>query len=147
TAKSDPTAMIREKFGRLGGWTIAEVLDVKPVSDSAGGLAQMLLGKGGTFAVTARPTATAVRLWPHDFSLFFGALPIYGQDKGVPLGAQVFLIEQLLINSIGAWITILVSIVITAFFIPNMLRKGTVDLLLVKPISRPALLLYKYIGG
>src|SRR5262249_46089523 len=33
------------------------------------------------------------------------------------------------------------------FFIPNMLRKGTVDLLLVKPIHRSSLLLYKYVGG
>jgi ABC-type transport system involved in multi-copper enzyme maturation permease subunit len=31
--------------------------------------------------------------------------------------------------------------------VPNMLRKGTVDLLLVKPISRPALIVYKYLGG
>jgi ABC-type transport system involved in multi-copper enzyme maturation permease subunit len=28
-----------------------------------------------------------------------------------------------------------------------MLRKGTVDLLLAKPVSRPGLLLYKYVGG
>ena len=28
-----------------------------------------------------------------------------------------------------------------------MLRKGTVDMLVVKPIHRVALLLYKYIGG
>jgi ABC-type transport system involved in multi-copper enzyme maturation permease subunit len=40
-----------------------------------------------------------------------------------------------------------VSVVITAFFIPNMQRKGTIDLLLVKPIHRTTLLIYKYIGG
>ena len=39
------------------------------------------------------------------------------------------------------------AVVLTAFFMPNMLRKGTVDLLLVKPIHRFALLLYKYVGG
>ena len=37
--------------------------------------------------------------------------------------------------------------VLTAFFVPNMLRKGTVDMLLVKPIHRTTLLLYKYVGG
>jgi hypothetical protein len=44
-------------------------------------------------------------------------------------------------------IAVLVSIVITAFFIPNMLRKGTVDLLVVRPIHRTTLLLYKFVGG
>ena len=66
---------------------------------------------------------------------------------GVPLGFQLWVLENYVVNGIGAWVAILVSIVITAFFIPNMLRKGTVDLLLVKPMRRTALLLYKYVGG
>jgi ABC-type transport system involved in multi-copper enzyme maturation permease subunit len=147
SADSDPVARIREKFGRLGEWTIAEVLDVKPVDEGAIGFAQALLRRGTEFDVTARPTPMALRLWPHSFSLFFGALPLFDQEKGSPLGSQVYLIEQNLINGFGAWITILVSIVITAFFIPNMLRKGTIDLLIAKPIGRPLLLLYKYVGG
>ncbi len=48
---------------------------------------------------------------------------------------------------IGSLVTLLISVIITAFFIPNMLRKGTVDLLVVKPIHRWLLLVYKYIGG
>jgi ABC-type transport system involved in multi-copper enzyme maturation permease subunit len=56
-------------------------------------------------------------------------------------------IEDKLVNGFGAWVAIVISIIISAFFIPNMLRKGTVDLLLVKPISRPVLLIYKYLGG
>jgi ABC-type transport system involved in multi-copper enzyme maturation permease subunit len=151
SSESDPVEHIRQKFGRLGDWTIADVIDVKQVNrKGGGGWAQLFSGKPNEFEVTVRPTPTALRLWPHDFSLFFGALPVLGtgdKDKGAPLGFQVFFIEQLLINSIGAWITILISIVITAFFIPNMLRKGTVDLLIVKPISRSVLLLYKYVGG
>jgi ABC-type transport system involved in multi-copper enzyme maturation permease subunit len=51
------------------------------------------------------------------------------------------------VTAIGSWVTVLVGIIITSFFFPNMLRKGTVDLLLVKPVHRWALLLYKYIGG
>jgi ABC-type transport system involved in multi-copper enzyme maturation permease subunit len=51
------------------------------------------------------------------------------------------------ISGWGAWLAILLSIVITSFFIPNMLRKGTVDLLLVKPIRRPTLLIFKFLGG
>jgi ABC-type transport system involved in multi-copper enzyme maturation permease subunit len=144
---ADPAAKIREKFGRLGDWTVAEVLDVKAVHIEAGGLLDSFLRKRREFDVTVRPTPTALRLWPHSLSVFFGALPVLDQQKGFPLGTQVFLIEQVLVNSIGAWITILISIVITAFFVPNMLRKGTVDLLIVKPINRPVILLYKYLGG
>src|SRR5204863_726439 len=48
---------------------------------------------------------------------------------------------------IGSLVTLLASIIITSFFIPNMLRKGTVDLLIVKPIHRWVLLVYKYVGG
>mgnify|MGYP001007260392 CR=1 FL=1 len=47
----------------------------------------------------------------------------------------------------GSLVAILTGVIVTGFFIPNMLRKGAVDLLLVKPISRPTLLIYKYLGG
>lgn len=148
TDTSDPATRIREKYGRLGDWTIAEVLDVKPVQTGATGLVQaIILGRGSEYEVIARPTPTALRLWPHAFSLFFGALPLFDQEKGLPLGAQVYIFEQGLVNTVGAWVTILVSIVITAFFVPNMLRKGTIDMLIVKPISRPLLLIYKFLGG
>jgi ABC-type transport system involved in multi-copper enzyme maturation permease subunit len=44
-------------------------------------------------------------------------------------------------------VIVLLGVIATAFFIPNMLRTGSVDLLLAKPISRPRLLLFKYLGG
>ena len=52
-----------------------------------------------------------------------------------------------MVNGFGSWIGILVAVVLTSFFVPNMLGKGTVDMLVVKPIHRFVLLLYKYIGG
>src|SRR5262249_19678661 len=52
-----------------------------------------------------------------------------------------------LVNGFGAWIGILLGVIITAFFIPNMLRKGTVDLLVVKPVRRTTLMVYKFTGG
>ena len=82
--------------------------------------------------------------WPHEPTLFF-ALPI--RIWHAPVGNFVHFWEDTLVNTIGAAVTLLISAVITAFFIPNMLRKGTVDLLLVKPIHRTTLLIYKYIGG
>jgi ABC-type transport system involved in multi-copper enzyme maturation permease subunit len=63
------------------------------------------------------------------------------------LSGAVYWIEDRLVNRWGGWIGVLAGVVITAFFIPNMLRKGTIDLLLAKPVRRWSLLLYKYIGG
>lgn len=59
----------------------------------------------------------------------------------------VYWIEDYMVNGFGSWIGILVAVVLTSFFVPNMLGKGTVDMLVVKPIHRFVLLLYKYIGG
>lgn len=82
--------------------------------------------------------------WPH-YPVFLFTLPM--RFWQIPIIRYVQIWESWIINWIGAAIALLISTIITAFFIPNMLRKGTVDLLIVKPISRPLLLLYKYIGG
>jgi ABC-type transport system involved in multi-copper enzyme maturation permease subunit len=57
------------------------------------------------------------------------------------------MIETQIVGNVGASIFLLVSSIMTSFFIPNMLRKGAVDLMISKPINRWVLLLYKYIGG
>jgi ABC-type transport system involved in multi-copper enzyme maturation permease subunit len=49
--------------------------------------------------------------------------------------------------SILAWWCIILSIFSTSSFIPIMLEKGNIDLLLSKPVSREQLLLGKYFGG
>jgi ABC-type transport system involved in multi-copper enzyme maturation permease subunit len=85
------------------------------------------------------------RAWPHNITLFFGAWSPKGLQK--PLGVIVWAIEDNLINGWGAGIAILIGIIITAFFIPEMLRKGAIDLLLAKPIGRMSLLFWKYVGG
>ncbi|HEY3250122.1 MAG TPA: ABC transporter permease [Ignavibacteria bacterium] len=47
-----------------------------------------------------------------------------------------------------AWALILFfSLISTASFIPSMLEKGTIDLLISKPISRMTILLSKYLGA
>lgn len=89
-------------------------------------------------------SASRAEDWPH-YPVFLFVLPM--RVWRFPIGAFVQFWESYLVNWIGAAVALLISTIITAFFIPNMLRKGTVDLLIVKPISRPTLLLYKYIGG
>jgi ABC-type transport system involved in multi-copper enzyme maturation permease subunit len=142
---ADSIARLRQRF------TLYEQLDLIKINDvRLAGPGDRFVPKRGSrdshevfFEVTTQPTEATRRLWPHEPSLFFGALPLGGS---FPLGFQLFLIASSIMQ-IGAWVAILVSIILTAFFIPNMMRKGTVDLLLVKPIHRWTLLVYKYIGG
>ncbi|MBM3982658.1 MAG: hypothetical protein FJ304_20780 [Planctomycetes bacterium] len=87
---------------------------------------------------------SAVQGWPHTAKIFFGTFTL---DDESPLGATLWLVEDVVINRFGGTLALLVGMIITAFFIPNMLRKGSVDLFISKPIGRAQLLVYKYIGG
>lgn len=97
-----------------------------------------------TFDVETQPKADVYLSWPHKLSVMFGVFPVF---EDTSLGGGLFWIEDQLVGGVGAGVAMLLSTVITAFFIPNMLRKGTIDLLLAKPIHRTVLLIYKYFGG
>lgn len=137
---------IRERFGRFDQLRIEDVADVRRVDDAHLNTTDKAAANDVYFEVTTRPTRVTARLWPHEPSLFFGAVPLTFLGS-FPLALQLYFLEDTLVGGIGAWVAVLVSIVITAFFIPNMVRKGTVDLLLVRPIPRWLLLIYKYVGG
>jgi hypothetical protein len=85
------------------------------------------------------------RGWIYEPRLFFGALPMPIFQSSLS-GAVDFIADKI-IGTFGAAVIMLLSTIITAFFVPNMLRKGTIDLLLAKPIQRWTLLVYKFIGG
>lgn len=87
------------------------------------------------------------RNWPHTVSFLFGAVPLKKVFRPTSIGQVIYIIENNLVNGIGAGIAIILGVIITSFFIPNMLRKGSIDLMLAKPIHRGTLLIYKYIGG
>lgn len=97
------------------------------------------------YRVTARGNKVDDPLaWPHQVSvLFFYEVPLL--QMSTRDGAHV--IEKWLVNWAGALLALLVSVIITAGFIPNMLAKGSLDLLVSKPIGRSRLLAYKYVGG
>jgi len=52
----------------------------------------------------------------------------------------------LLMFALG-WVGIILTIIATAGFFPTMMERGTIDVLLSKPISRPRLFFYKYLSG
>jgi hypothetical protein len=97
------------------------------------------------FHVTSTGTKIENRLaWPHTASLFFGAIEL---PFVMSLREWVFNMQTTLFNDVGAWIFVLMGVIVTAGFIPTVMRKGAVDLLISKPVSRWQLLLFKYLGG
>lgn len=96
------------------------------------------------YRVIVTGTPSTHRLWATAPCLFFGAFPL--EFFAAPLSQLLYFLASYVIK-FGSWVAMLLGIVITSFFIPNMLRKGTIDLLLVKPINRWLLLTYKYLGG
>ena len=95
------------------------------------------------YKVTTGPS-NEPRVWPVRFSLLFG---LYESETPLPLGIILYIIQDLVISSVGGLIILLIAVIVTAFFIPNMLRPGSVVMLLSKPINRTTLLLFKYFGG
>src|SRR5262249_15094493 len=96
------------------------------------------------FAVEAKARPETIRTWPHTPVLFFGAVELPMTTGVAP---WVGGLESWVVTGMGAGLTMLLATVITAFFVPNMLRKGTIDLLISKPLPRWYLLVCKYIGG
>jgi ABC-type transport system involved in multi-copper enzyme maturation permease subunit len=151
-AEADPGQLedyVRRRFGRIEHRSMMEAAEARVLEWK--GLNLPLLGQrfGGrqaTLEVKTRPTPATARFWPHKVTFLFGAVPL-SPEAGVPLFSYLGILEGFVVGTFGSSIAVLIGIIVTAFFIPNMLRKGTVDLLLVKPIHRSALLVYKYVGG
>jgi ABC-type transport system involved in multi-copper enzyme maturation permease subunit len=101
--------------------------------------------KEARYKVTTKGTKAEDRLaWRHQISVLFAVEIPYAF---ISLRQGVYLIEKWLVNGIGIWVLLFVAVVVTAGFVPNMLAKGSLDLLVSKPIGRVRLLLYKYTGG
>lgn len=85
-------------------------------------------------------------LWMHRFTLLGDGLEMTGQ-RGAPLGLEILIFQKLLATGIGGTVLLLVSVAVTAAFVPNMVRKGTLELLLVRPVPRWRLLVFKFAGA
>jgi hypothetical protein len=103
------------------------------------------LPKEARYKVTTRGTTVDDRLaWRHQVSILF----IYEiPHLFISLREAVYYLQKYLVNWVAGWALLFVGVVITAGFIPNMLGKGSLDLMVSKPIGRTRLLVYKYIGG
>jgi len=66
--------------------------------------------------------------------------------KGVAVSEGISMLELMIISPLSS-LCLLLSIFSCSSFIPSMLEKGNIDLLLSKPVTRTELLLGKYAGG
>jgi ABC-type transport system involved in multi-copper enzyme maturation permease subunit len=96
------------------------------------------------FAVTLHGGRNMDRIWACE-PIWLLRL-IMPELESVPLAFQIFIVVSLVMRG-GEILSALIGVIITAFFIPNMLQKGSVDLMLVKPMARWKLITYKYVGG
>lgn len=122
--------------GRL--WTVREI------RETTSGMAAAVGNQ--TWELTVDPGPDLRILWPHRFSLFGDSLELT-RPEGAPLGLEVFILQKLLSNGIGGTILLLVSVVVTAAFVPTMIRKGTLELLLVRPLPRWQLIVFTYVAA
>jgi hypothetical protein len=93
-----------------------------------------------------KPEFRTRQTWYHVPGFFFGLgkLDFLGNFT---LAEIVNFIANFVIGTWGAGTIMLLGTIMTAFFIPNMMARGTVDLLLVRPIHRSTLFAYKFLGG
>jgi ABC-type transport system involved in multi-copper enzyme maturation permease subunit len=135
------TTAIADRFGRIPDgrlWTVRDIRETTSRLAAAAG--------SQTWELTADPGPDLRMLWPHHFTLFGDSLELT-PPEGAPLGLEVFILQKLLSNGIGGTILLLVSVVITAGFVPTMIRKGTLELLLVRPLPRWQLVVFTYAAG
>ena len=109
-------------------------------------------GEGTSWAVEVVGERRSLR-GAEEMSLFFGAWKNRfsvntGFSKQYFSSSEiVFFIQFTIAEFVAGFIGIMVAVIVTAGFIPNMLQKGTIDVLLARPVHRSTLLIYKYLGG
>ena len=132
---------IRARFGKIADghlWQVTAIRETTPP------LAKAIGQQSWDLEVAPGPDLRM--LWFNRFTLFADSLEMT-PPMGAPLGLEVLILQKLLTTGLGGSVLLLVSVVVTAAFVPNMLRKGTLELLLVRPIPRWRILVFKYIGS
>ncbi|RLS33734.1 MAG: hypothetical protein DWH79_06320 [Planctomycetota bacterium] len=140
-AEPESNAQIQKRFGVIADGQLWRVVKATETSSD---LARRLGSQ--TWEMTVEPGRDLKLLWPNQFSLFGGSLDLAG-SKGAPLGLEVLILQKLLATGLGGTILLLVCVAVTAAFVPTMIRKGTLELLLVRPIPRWQLLVFKYVSA
>lgn len=99
---------------------------------------------GRSYQVHLRASSRAQLEGAYEISVLFGA---WKGRLEISLAFFLTLVEIGVADHIAGFWGVILAIIFTAGFVPGMLQKGTLDLLLAKPVSRPLVLLTKYAGG
>jgi len=132
---------VAARFGRIAD---GQLWRVEEITETGSEWARKIGSQ--TWELSIAPGRDLRLLWPHRFTLFGDSVELAG-TKGAPLGLEVLILQKLLATGLGGTILLLVSVAVTAAFVPNMVRKGTLELLLVRPIPRWQLLVFKYVAA
>lgn len=94
--------------------------------------------------------AVAVRNWAnipgaHKRTLLFGLVEERVIDTS--LAEWVVELQLMLAGFFVGFVGLLIALSVCSSFVPSMLQKGTLDLVLARPVGRIPLLLWKYVGG
>ena len=85
------------------------------------------------------------------WSFFFGAIkkadPQFTKGSPAAVGIMGAIVSNFLIGTYIAWMGTVACLVATAGIFPNFMEKGTIDVVLSKPMSRITVFAGKYIGS
>jgi len=99
----------------------------------------------GLIAVAVTAESTEAIAGGHRLRMLWGAWGVELQELSA--GRLLVGLQSAMALGLVGFIGILLAIVLTAALIPNMLEKGTLDLMLARPIGRTKPLLSKFVGG
>ncbi len=97
------------------------------------------------YTVRLKPVLAQQVVGGHKMGILFGLTDFH--LKGISVARVVLIIEVLLAEWVAGIFGVLVALIFTAFFLPSMLEKGNIEIILSKPIHRALLVVYKYLGG
>jgi ABC-type transport system involved in multi-copper enzyme maturation permease subunit len=99
-----------------------------------------------TFSLLVKPYNANTLMGAHRAHVLFGAFSFHLKPP-FSKALFLFLVQAFLSEWVAGLGGIAVAIIFTAGFVPNMMQKGTLDVLLARPVRRTSLLLLKYVGG
>ncbi len=133
-AAADPELVERYLIARFRSQQLLRV-SVEPAEAPEGTLA---------WTVSVRPERPELLHGAHRLGVGFGLMETrLGTSAAIALAG----IERFLADVLAGLAGLLFAVVVTASFVPDMLQKGRIDVLLSRPLGRSTLLVYKYLGG
>ena len=101
-------------------------------------------GESLSYRVSVRPERPDLLHGGHRINVLFGVFSLR-----LPFSAALALagIQSAVGGVIAGFVGFLIAVIVTGSFVPDMLQKGRVDVVLSRPIGRGSLLLSKYLGG